>query len=206
MTPVILLTAILLGLRHALDPDHLTAVLALVISKGGKARDAAKIGLSWGLGHSVSMVVLGLPVILLASHLPEWAYAGAEFLVGAVIIYFAGRLLIQLVNSKFHLHKLPKRQHTHKKAMGVGMLHGVGGSYPGALLVMASAKTATAASIGLLVFTFFSIISMIVVTTLFSMTVLHHKFMHVTNYILIPLFAFSSILFGLWYIQQALGL
>ena len=206
MTLTILLTAVLLGLRHALDPDHLVAVLALVISKGGKAKDAAKVGLSWGLGHSASMLVLGLPVILLASKLPDWVYTGAEFLVGVVIIYFAVRLLVQLVNSKFHLHKLPAQQHTHKKSAGVGMLHGVGGSYPGALLVMASFSTAASASIGLLVFTFFSILSMIAVTVVFSAAVLHHKFMHITNYVLIPLFSFTSILFGLWYIQQALGL
>ena len=206
MTLTIILAAIIMGLRHALDPDHLTAVLNLVISKGGKARDAAKVGLSWGLGHSVSMLVLGLPVILLASHLPLWAYSTAEFLVGTVIIYFSVRLLIQLVNSKFHLHKLPKKQHTHKKAIGVGMLHGFGGSYPGALLVLASFKTAIAASLGLLVFTFFTVVSMVIVTTLFSAAVLHHKFMHVTNYVLIPLFAFSSILFGLWYMKTAIGL
>lgn len=205
MTLTIFLAAMIMGLRHALDPDHLAATLNLVVAKGGRARDSAKVGLSWGVGHSISMLLLGLPVVLLSSHLPLWVYTAAEVLVGIVIIYFSIKLFIQLVNSKFHLHNAPRPKHIHKRSFGVGLLHGTGGSYPGALLVLASFKTLLAASLGLVVFTLFTILSMVLVTTGFSLAVSHHKFMHIVNYVLIPVFATGSIVFGVWYILSALG-
>lgn len=206
MTWTIIFAAIIMGLRHALDPDHLAATLNLVMAKGGGSLRAARVGLSWGIGHSISMLLLGLPAILLSSHLPEWVYAGAEAIVGLVIIYFSIRLFVQLVNSKFHLHNAQPPAHTHKKAFGIGLLHGIGGSYPGALLVLASFKTPETAAIGLVVFTLFTIVSMTLVTAGFSLTIMHHKLMHFTNYVLIPLFAGGSIVFGLWYIKTALGM
>jgi high-affinity nickel permease len=53
--------AILLGLRHATDPDHLAAVTTLIASKRKQtARLAAQLGLSWGLGHATSLFAFGL--------------------------------------------------------------------------------------------------------------------------------------------------
>ena len=69
--------AILLGLRHATDPDHLAAVTTLIAS--GKERTktaAARLGLSWGLGHATSLFVFGLPIVLFKAYLPEPVAAG----------------------------------------------------------------------------------------------------------------------------------
>ena len=58
-----LLVAILLGLRHATDPDHLTAVSTLVLAdrRHGRRR-ATVLGLAWGLGHAATLFGFGLPV------------------------------------------------------------------------------------------------------------------------------------------------
>src|SRR5258705_13969785 len=68
---IVLAVAILLGLRHATDPDHLAAVTTLVA--GGRERAAsraAELGLAWGLGHAVTLFAFGLPVLLVGSSLP----------------------------------------------------------------------------------------------------------------------------------------
>lgn len=104
-----MLVAVLLGLRHASDPDHLTAVSSLVLADerhGG--RRASLLGLSWGLGHATTLFAFGLPVVLFRSYLPQWAQRAAEFVIGLVIVALAVRLLIRWRRGYFHGHP-----HTH---------------------------------------------------------------------------------------------
>ena len=64
---IVLVVAVLLGLRHASDPDHLTAVTTLVTNgRGG----ATRLGLTWGLGHASSLLALGVPIVLWKAYLP----------------------------------------------------------------------------------------------------------------------------------------
>ena len=57
--------AILLGLRHATDPDHLTAVSTLFLGESPNGpRRATTLGLAWGLGHAATLFAFGLPVVL----------------------------------------------------------------------------------------------------------------------------------------------
>ena len=61
---VVVAVSILLGLRHASDPDHLAAVTTLIASgKERVGRRAARLGLSWGLGHATSLFAFGVPVV-----------------------------------------------------------------------------------------------------------------------------------------------
>lgn len=103
------LVAILLGLRHATDPDHLTAVSTLVLSdqKQGTRR-ASLLGLAWGLGHATTLFLFGLPVILFRRYLPEAVQSGAELVIGLVILVLALRLLLRWRRGAFHTHL-----HTH---------------------------------------------------------------------------------------------
>src|SRR3954447_16005406 len=83
---VALAVALLLGLRHATDPDHLTAVSTLVMSEDERGgRRAARLGASWGLGHAVTLFALGAPVVIFNSHLPDWLQSGLELAVGVLI-------------------------------------------------------------------------------------------------------------------------
>ena len=88
--------AILLGLRHASDPDHLAAVTTLIASgKERAARGAARLGFAWGLGHATSLFVFGLPVVLYSAYLPGPLQSAAETSVGFVIVLLAALLLIR---------------------------------------------------------------------------------------------------------------
>ncbi|MEJ7843839.1 MAG: hypothetical protein WKF95_18920, partial [Rubrobacter sp.] len=70
---VILLVSLLLGLRHASDPDHLAAVTTLIASEEEheQVRKAGLMGFTWGLGHGTTLVLVGLPLVLLNQYLPE---------------------------------------------------------------------------------------------------------------------------------------
>lgn len=97
--------ALLLGLRHATDPDHLTALSTLVLSDDERGvRRAGRLGLAWGAGHAVTLVVLGLPVVLFNGVLPDPVQRAAEALIGCVIAVLAIRLLLRCRRGYFHAH------------------------------------------------------------------------------------------------------
>lgn len=100
-----LVVAILLGLRHATDPDHLTAVATLVVSDEERgSRRAGALGVAWGLGHATTLFLFGLPVVLFRSALPEWVLRAAEVAIGVVIAALAIRLLVRWRRGYLHLH------------------------------------------------------------------------------------------------------
>jgi high-affinity nickel permease len=70
--------AVLLGLRHASDPDHLVAVTSLMAAEDGDARAAARLGAWWGVGHAGALLVLGIPLIAFKTRLPGWLESGFE--------------------------------------------------------------------------------------------------------------------------------
>jgi ABC-type nickel/cobalt efflux system permease component RcnA len=99
--PVALAVALLLGVRHASDPDHLVAVTSLLAREDGDVRVALRIGAWWGLGHALVLIAIGTPLILLRSSLPAWVERGAELGVGVVIVVLAGRLIRKWVRGEY---------------------------------------------------------------------------------------------------------
>ena len=102
---VVLSVALLLGLRHACDPDHLAAVSALIASdRDDGTRRAGRLGLAWGAGHAVTVAAFGLPIVLTQAYLPDIAQRAAEALVGLMIMFLALRLLVRWRGGRFHAH------------------------------------------------------------------------------------------------------
>jgi high-affinity nickel permease len=103
--PMAFVVALLLGLRHATDPDHLTAVSTLFLSDARNGPHRAKVlGLSWGLGHATTLFAFGLPVVLFRRYLPDAVQRLAEAAIGIVIVGLAVRLLIRWQRGYFHVH------------------------------------------------------------------------------------------------------
>ena len=148
-TPLIALAvALLLGLRHPLDPDHLAAVGAMAKNSRGRS---ALIGLSWGAGHATTVVALGVPVVLWTAAMPEGVHQGIEALIGVVILVLGLRLLIRHGRGEAHAH--PHRPHRSlREAYAVGVVHGAGGSAAIGLLIIAAIPDHGVALAGLLVF------------------------------------------------------
>jgi len=100
-----LLLALLLGLRHATDPDHLAAVATLAADPaGGGARAATRLGIAWGLGHAATCFCLGAGVVWAGSALPPVARQAAELAIGLMIVALAMRLLRRWMRGELHSH------------------------------------------------------------------------------------------------------
>ncbi|HEY6960610.1 MAG TPA: hypothetical protein VI408_01840 [Gaiellaceae bacterium] len=139
---LVLLAAAGLGLRHATDPDHLAAVTALAADGNG---GAARLGLVWGLGHGTSLVALGVPVLLWRAYLPAAVVQAAEVTIGVVIVALSISLL-----RRAQLHAIPRR--TPRKAFGIGILHGIGGSGAVGVLLLSTIPERPVALVALVLF------------------------------------------------------
>src|SRR5438067_13256845 len=94
---VVALVAVILGLRHATDPDHLAAVTTLIAGAEERAtKAAARLGAAWGLGHATSLSAFGVPTVLLKASLPERVQQGAATAGGILIVSLALWLLVRL--------------------------------------------------------------------------------------------------------------
>src|SRR6266550_4341361 len=147
---LVAVVAVVLGLRHASDPDHLAAVTTLIATGRDRAgRTAARLGLSWGLGHATSLFAFGLPIVVFKAYLPEPVQAAAETSVGVMIALLALWLLVRWRRGLFHLHHDHGSAHAHGsrrrfrtrsplQAFGIGLVHGMGGSAGVGVLLLAS--------------------------------------------------------------------
>ena len=202
---VVLLVATLLGLRHAADPDHIAAVTTLVASGRERAtRSAARLGAWWGLGHALTLIVFGLPILLAERYLPERLQQGAETAVAALIVFLAIRLLVRWRHGAFatvpgttpgnHRHGV----RTGFGAFGIGLVHGMGGSAGVGVLLLAAIPGETMAIGALLVLALFTAVSMTVVTTGFGATL---SIPAVARSVagVAPALGVASLAFGVWY-------
>src|SRR5512132_3736720 len=160
---VVVAVAILLGLRHATDPDHLTAVTTLIAGDSRHDhRKARSLGLVWGLGHATTLFAFGLPIVLAKSYLPEPVQQGAEVAVGVLIVGLAVRLLIRWHDGAFR--SGPGHRHSHGRsplqAYGIGLIHGMGGSAGVGVLLLAAIPDRVEAVVALALFAAFTAVSM----------------------------------------------
>lgn len=153
---VALVVALLLGLRHPFDPDHLAAVGAM--AKNSRARSALT-GLSWGAGHASTVLALGIPVVLWAAALPEGVHQGIEALIGVVIFGLGLRLLVRHGRGELHAHPHPVPGRL-REAYAVGVIHGAGGSAGIGLLIISAIPDRGVALAGLVVFAFSTALAM----------------------------------------------
>lgn len=210
---VVLLVAAMLGLRHATDPDHIAAVTTLVASGRERAtRSAARLGAWWGVGHALTLVVFGIPILLAERFLPERVQQGAETAVAALIVFLGLRLLVRWRHGYFdlHAHPHPEREHRHPVrtpagAFGVGLVHGMGGSAGVGVLLLAAIPSETIAVASLLLLAAFTAISMTVVTMGFGVTLTSRPIAAASN-ALVPALGAVSLTFGLWYAAAAWSL
>jgi high-affinity nickel permease len=220
---VVILVAVVLGLRHASDPDHLAAIATLIASKGERsARRAAALGLGWGAGHATSLFACGLPIVLYRAYLPEPVQAGAETAVGVLIVALATWLLVRWRRGAFEVHpqraqdtpNAHARPHpaararaarTPVQAYGIGLVHGMGGSAAVGVLLLASIADRALAAAALAVFALFTAVSMTLVSTGLGAALGHAAVRRWFN-TAAPALGAASLIFGTWYALGALSL
>jgi hypothetical protein len=149
----------LLGMRHALEPDHLAAVSALVTGERSTAK-AALLGACWGLGHTCSLIVVGTILVLLQA---EMSHRIADWFEGgvALMLIALGLRAICLTAPPVHVHQHQHADDAHKQPrlashvhiglwtlsrwpLMIGAMHGLAGS--GALTTLVVAALPSTAS------------------------------------------------------------
>jgi high-affinity nickel permease len=212
--------AVVLGLRHATDPDHLAAVTTLISSRRERsARRAGRLGLAWGLGHATTLFAFGLPIVLFKAYLPDGVQRAAETCIGVVIVALAVWLLVRWRRGLFHVHvhahdgrrhvhghvhegeshpHTRRRARTAGQAYGIGLVHGLGGSAGVGVLLLATIHSHTVAVAALAVFAFFTAVSMALLSAGFGRA-LSSRLVAGSFARMAPALGAASLLFGVWY-------
>lgn len=199
----ILAFGFVLGIKHALEPDHLIAVSTIAI-RSKKLWPSALSGVFWGIGHTATLFIVGIIVILMKGEIPDiWAMS-LEFLVGIMLVYLGITSILSFKN--IHVHKQEHR-HQHKdisymKSMLIGFVHGLAGSATMILLTMSTAKSALEGAIYILIFGGGTVIGMLFFTTLLGIPfVLNAKKLNI-NKTLIKITGGISTVFGVYYMYN----
>lgn len=145
----------LIGMRHALDSDHVAAV-STIISRNEGTTKAAAISMIWGIGHTITLAVAAFIMLLTKVSLTEHHSLWLEGMVGIVLIYLGVRAFLPR----------PHREHHSKRALSIGMIHGLAGSAGLALLSITALDSVSQGVLYTLVFGVGSIIGMMLIGTL----------------------------------------
>jgi sulfite exporter TauE/SafE len=176
--PLLIPTALALGALHAFGPDHIAAV-SVFVSRRPSWRHAFGLGARWGLGHSLTVVVVGGVLAVAGLRLPERFAPLAERVVGVTLIVIGLFAVVRALRLHGHWHEhgdvrhwhvhshrtSEGHEHDHGALLGIGMLHGLAGT--GALVValpVAVAGSATGALIFLIAFGIGTIVAMSLVS------------------------------------------
>ncbi len=131
----LLLLALLIGIRHTFEPDHLAAVLA-VSAQSNSITATARQGAIWGIGHTITLFVFSMLLLGMQVEIDSSIFLSLELLVGLVLILMG----IDVINNTHILFgkksssnstisgKHSRGTHLSLKALGVGLLHGAAGS------------------------------------------------------------------------------
>lgn len=158
-TATILGLGFFLGLKHATEADHLAAV-STIVTERKSLLSSAIVGGIWGLGHTISLLIVGFFVLLLNFQVSEQSERMLEFCVGVMLVLLGLNVLRKLFQGgklHFHAHEHGTRVHTHPhlheasekeephthhglsfspRALIIGMVHGLAGSAALMLLVL----------------------------------------------------------------------
>lgn len=183
-----------LGLKHALDSDHLIAVSTIVGERKG-FWSASLVGLMWGLGHTASLLVVGVALIAFHLEIPERIAQGMEFAVALMLVILGANVLWKIARGgifHMHVHRHDKHLHVHphvhepsaaqdvekahdhapavgKKPFLVGMVHGLAGSAALMLVVLATISSRPLALLYIGIFGIGSVGGMLVMSTLIGL-------------------------------------
>jgi len=184
----------ILGMRHSSDPDHVVAV-GTILSRQPSVRKGAMIGAVWGLGHTLTIFLVGSAIILFRISIPPRLGLGMEFMV-AVMLILLGILnltgLFPRLRSGFlganreqlrHRMKTTTSRHIVLRSLGVGIVHGLAGSAAVALLVLATIPSPGWAVCYLLVFGLGTIAGMTLMTSAICLPLTWQRFGHVESYV-----------------------
>jgi ABC-type nickel/cobalt efflux system permease component RcnA len=222
---------LLFGLKHATEADHIVAVSAIVSRERNVLRSAL-VGALWGVGHTASLIVVGIIVLALRVTVPEQVASWLEFGVALMIIGLGTSALLRALSHRsdvhLHRHKHDDISHVHVhfhengtehtgaltshshvisrigfKPLFVGAMHGLAGSAAITLLVLTQVSSTALGLLYLAVFGVGSIVGMLLMSGLVGLPfALSARRFNGVHYGLQTVAGVLSIVFGLWYAYE----
>jgi sulfite exporter TauE/SafE len=186
----VLLIGFLLGLQHAIEADHLAAV-STIVSEKKNLWTASLVGGMWGVGHTISLFVVGAVVIFLKLQISDSVETKLEAIVGGMLILLGLNALRKLFSAEkihVHAHEHGEREHVHihshsaakaetshhrfsPRSILIGMVHGLAGSAALMLLVVPTIASPWVALAYILIFGIGSIGGMMAMSFLIGLPI-----------------------------------
>ena len=193
-----LLLGFLIGLKHALEVDHVAAVASLA-SKTTSFREGLTLGASWGLGHTITLFIFSSIVLILDAVVSAQLALTLEFFVGCMLVFMGGAIIKNIVKKRIHLHMHNhsdgtthlhfhshvqdnvEHQHTHTqqfsiRALLVGMMHGMAGSAALIVLTLDSVSSIETRLVYIFLFGVGSVIGMALLSLLMIIPLRHSEY------------------------------
>jgi len=217
----VILLGLFLGMRHSTDPDHVVAV-STIVSRQQSIRGSAAIGLLWGLGHTVTIFLVGSAIIVFGVVIPPRLGLSMEFCVALMLV------LLGVLNLTGAIHWVTDRFTPRKatpaaflpavsldKAIGnlglyqtirplvVGLVHGLAGSAAVALLVLSTIKSPLWSTAYLLVFGVGTMAGMMFMTVAISVPMVYtgRRFFKINRH-LTAISGLASVAFGMFLVYH----
>lgn len=174
----------LIGMRHALEADHVAAVATLA-TRARTPAECIRHGAFWGIGHTVTLFLFGAGVLLIDTVIPARVAAGLELAVGVMLIVLGADVIRRVRRDRIHFHVHEhgdgtRHVHTHShrneadhvahdhvhprpssiRALVVGLVHGMAGSAALIVLTLERTQSLTVGMLYMLVFGVGSILGM----------------------------------------------
>jgi high-affinity nickel-transport protein len=216
----VILLGLCLGMRHSTDPDHVVAV-STIVSRQGSIRNATTIGALWGLGHTLTIFLVGSAIIIFGVVIPPRLGLAMEFSVALMLIMLGVLNLtgvLNWINERFSREarvfarkeksKLDRRLgslgvYQTLRPLFVGLVHGLAGSAAVALLVLSTIKSPFWATAYLLVFGLGTMGGMMMMTVAMSLPLVYTSKRHVrTSRVISATSGVVSVAFGLFLVYQ----
>jgi hypothetical protein len=176
------LLGLLLGMRHACEPDHLAAVSTLIDTGPGRGKATMAVGAFWGVGHALALLAVGGVLAFLRARLPVSLSHGFELLVALMLVGLGTRSLLRerrpwreppigVAGPDRRDGRVPMRDINAARwtlagrPLLVGLVHGLAGSGALAALVMANLPSLAARVGYIALFSLGSIVGMSALTT-----------------------------------------
>ncbi|MHC0038507.1 urease accessory protein UreH domain-containing protein [Pseudoneobacillus sp. C159] len=168
----VLALGFILGIKHAIEPDHVIAV-STIASQSKKLWNASLAGIFWGIGHTLTLFIIGLILIFLKNEITSTWSMSLEFLVGIMLVYLG---IVSIRSYRKH-HTEEEHQDHHRgvikqtflKSLLIGFIHGLAGSAAMVLLTMSTVSTIWEGALYILIFGLGTVTGMLLFTTIIGL-------------------------------------
>ncbi|MGG3560947.1 sulfite exporter TauE/SafE family protein [Neobacillus rhizosphaerae] len=200
----ILLLGFVLGIKHAIEPDHVIAV-STIVSESKNIKRSLFAGVYWGIGHTSTLFIVGLFLLVAKNTINDTVAMNLEFLVGIMLVTLGFNSLLSIITHRHH-HTYKPSEHIRKtrsnvKSFFIGLVHGLAGSAAMVLLTISTVSTAWQGALYILIFGVGTVAGMLSFSTVIGLPFVLTSGKQVNRH-LNNITGITSILFGLYYMYN----